>query len=304
MKEDKEERKEEVERQIGSLASDMKADKEERKEETKANRKADQEMMEGNQARMEERLKEAMRVTVSAIEGKMEAAVNSVRSELDEKIEKTQAELRTVEASLDIRARKLEVTLENMKTDFITNLTMVNLGATPINTEALTQKCGVEETTATNKREFRAPLEAARAVAEGGRGIGGGASAMQLPKLDGTASWTVFRRQFETVAEHNGWTGLEKYTYLITALQGRVADELHGIPTSATYEETIQALEDRFGDQHIAAAYRSLLKSRKQRAGESLRDFTTAIERLAYRAYPMLPEEHIRREAGCAFVEG
>jgi hypothetical protein len=96
----------------------------------------------------------------------------------------------------------------------------------------------------------------------------------------------------------------EKYTYLITALQGRAADVLHGIPTSATYEETLQALEDRFGDQHFPAAYRSRLKARTQKAGESLREFATAIEQLAYRAYPTLPEEHTRREAGCAFVDG
>jgi vacuolar-type H+-ATPase subunit I/STV1 len=113
-----------MERQIGSLASDIKANQ----GEMRADRKADQEMMEANQARMKERLKEATRVTVSVIEGKMEAAVNSVRSELDEKIEKTQAKLRTVEASLDIRVRKLEVSLENMKTDFITNLTMSTWG--------------------------------------------------------------------------------------------------------------------------------------------------------------------------------
>jgi hypothetical protein len=224
----------------------MKADKEERKEERKADQaKAEanlttpmQEVKAGKEeimARMEDSLKEAMRVTVSAIEGKMEAAVNSVLSELDEKIEKTQAELRTVGASLDIRARKLEASLENMKTDFVMNLTMVNLGARSINREALAQKCGVEETTETNKHEFRAPLETQKAVAEGGRGIGGGAIAVQPPKFDGTASWAVFWRQFEAVAEHNGWTGLEKYTYLITALQGRAADVLHGIPTSATY---------------------------------------------------------------------
>jgi hypothetical protein len=142
-KANKEERKEEMERQIGSLASKM--DTNEAKEEP--DRKADQEMMEANQARMEESLKEAMRVAVSAIEGKMEAAVNTVRSELDEQIEKTQAELRTVEASLDIRA--LEVNLDNMRTDFITNLTMVNLGARPIHKETLAQKCDMEETVET-----------------------------------------------------------------------------------------------------------------------------------------------------------
>jgi hypothetical protein len=79
---------------------------------------------------------------------------------------------------------------------------------------------------------------------------------------------------------------------------------LHSIPTNVTYEETLQALEDRFIDQHFAAAYSSQLKTRTQRAGESLQDFATAIEQLAHRAYPTLPEDHIRREALKTFTEG
>jgi hypothetical protein len=39
-------------------------------------------------------------------------------------------------------------------------------------------------------------------------------------------------------------------------------------------------------------------------AGESLQDFATAIEQLAHRAYPTLPEDHIRREAGRAYAYG
>jgi hypothetical protein len=35
-----------------------------------------------------------------------------------------------------------------------------------------------------------------------------------------------------------------------------------------------------------------------------LREFATAIEQIAYCDYPTLPEEHIKREAGCAFVDG
>jgi hypothetical protein len=62
-----------MERQIGSLALNMKANQEEMK--------ADREEMKANQARMEESLKEEMRLTVSAIEGKMEATVHSIRSE-------------------------------------------------------------------------------------------------------------------------------------------------------------------------------------------------------------------------------
>jgi hypothetical protein len=66
----------------------------------------------------------------------------------------------------------------------------------------------------------------------------------------------------------------------------------------ATYEETLEALKD----QHLAAAYRSHLKTRTQRVGESLQEF--AVEQLAHRAYPALPEDHVRREAGKAFAEG
>jgi hypothetical protein len=70
------------------------------------------------------------------------------------------------------------------------------------------------------------------------------------------------------------------------------------------YEEAIEALEDHFGDQHLAAAYRSQLNAGTQKAGESLQEFATAIEQLAHRAYPALPEDHVRRKAGKAFVNG
>jgi hypothetical protein len=79
---------------------------------------------------------------------------------------------------------------------------------------------------------------------------------------------------------------------------------LYGIPTNTTYEETLRALEDRFGDQRFSASYRCQLTSRTQKAGESLQDFATAIEQLAHRAYPTLPEDHVRREAGRAFTYG
>jgi hypothetical protein len=100
----------------------------------------------------------------------------------------------------------------------------------------------------------------------------------------------MFRRQFETIAELNRWMPREKATYLIAALQGRASDELHWVPTGATYEEAINALEDRFGDQHLAAAYRSQPKVRTQKAGESPHEFATAIKQLA-----TAPALHCRR---------
>ncbi|PNF17836.1 hypothetical protein B7P43_G05714 [Cryptotermes secundus] len=98
--------------------------------------------------------------------------------------------------------------------------------------------------------------------------------------------------------------GQGKSTYLITALKGRAAEVLPGIPANTTYEETLQALENRFRDQHFAAAYHCQLRTRTQRPGESLQDFATAIELLSRCAYPNLPPDHIGREAGKAFVYG
>jgi hypothetical protein len=72
-------------------------------------------------------------------------------------------------------------------------------------------------------------------------------------------SWAVFQRQFETVAKHNYWACQENSTYLITVLQGRDTGVLHEVPKGATYEETLETLEDRFGDQHLESAYRSQL---------------------------------------------
>jgi hypothetical protein len=141
-------------------------------------------------------------------------------------------------------------------------------------------------------------LEAVEARAQLERVQGVVASAAQPPIFNGNISWV------ETVAEHNCWMRQENSMYLITSLQGQATDMLHGILKSATYGETLQALEERFGDQHFAAAFRSQLKTRTQKAGESLQNFATAIEQLAHRTYPTLPEDHIRREAGKAFADG
>jgi hypothetical protein len=53
----------------------------------------------------------------------------------------------------------------------------------------------------------------------------------------------VLRHHEETVTEQNCWERLEIFTDLITALQDRANDVLHGVPKGATYEETLEALE-------------------------------------------------------------
>jgi hypothetical protein len=103
-------------------------------------------------------------------------------------------------------------------------------------------------------------LQEDEARAERRRGTG-------IVKFDGTTLWAVFRRQFDTVVEHNCWTYLEKSTYLITAWQSWATDVLHGVPKGATYDETLEALEDRFKEKHRPVMYRCRLKPRIQDVG-------------------------------------
>jgi hypothetical protein len=271
-----------------TMLAEINADREKRK----ANRKADQAKVDANREAMLAEIKadrKAHRKDLKEVKDAMQA----MRSELDEtirhrienamtnvsrethklqterkKLKKTQVELQTAEVSLDTRARKLEEDLRETK----------------------------------NKLQSR--LEAVETKTERETTPVAGASTVQPPTFNGNGPWSVFRRQFEIVAEHNRWSEREKSTHLITALKGRAADVLYGIPTSTTYEQTLRTLEDRFGDQRFSVAYRCQLTSRTQKAGESLQDFATAIEQLAHRAYPTLPEDHVRREAGRAFTYG
>jgi hypothetical protein len=68
---------------------------------------------------------------------------------------------------------------------------------------------------------------------------------------------------------------------------------LHGVPKGMTYDETLQTMEDCFGDQHWAAAYCSQLKTRTQGVRESLLEFFTTVEQLAHHTNLALPKDHI-----------
>jgi hypothetical protein len=125
----------------------------------------------------------------------------------------------------------------------------------------------------------------ARTRRAGGSSAGANAEKVKPPKFDGSTSWAVFHRQFDAAAAHNDWTPREKAAHL----QGQAADVLHSVPAGAPYEDIVGALQDRFGDHQLTAAYRSQLKTRVQTGGETLQEFAAAVEQLAHRALVGLP---------------
>jgi hypothetical protein len=90
-----------------------------------------------------------------------------------------------------------------------------------------------------------------------------GACAAKLPKFDGSTSWIVFQRQLETAAEHNCWRPRrQSHT---SSPSCRVLWPATQSPEKSEVQKNLEALKDRFGDQHLGATYRNRLKTRTHR---------------------------------------
>ncbi|GBN32376.1 hypothetical protein AVEN_251318-1 [Araneus ventricosus] len=105
--------------------------------------------------------------------------------------------------------------------------------------------------------------------------------------FDGQTSWTVFKTQFDVVSSTNGWTDFMKASQLVASLRGSAAEVLQGIPADKLTDLTTieKALESRFGDSHLTQFYRTELKTRRQKPGESLQELAADVERLMSLAY-------------------
>ncbi|GBL80447.1 hypothetical protein AVEN_92339-1 [Araneus ventricosus] len=99
--------------------------------------------------------------------------------------------------------------------------------------------------------------------------------------FDGQTSWSVFKTQFDVVSFTNGWTDFVKASQLVASLRGSAAKVLQGIPSDRLTDLTAieEALESRFGDSHLTQFYRTELKTRRQKPGESLQVLAADVER-------------------------
>ncbi|GBN13830.1 Transient receptor potential cation channel subfamily M member 2, partial [Araneus ventricosus] len=109
--------------------------------------------------------------------------------------------------------------------------------------------------------------------------------------FDGQTSWTVFKTQFDVVSSANGWMDFVKASQLVASLRGSAAEVLQGIPADKLTDLTTieKALESRFGDSHLTQFYRTELKTRRQKPGESLQELAANVERLMSLAYAECP---------------
>ncbi|GBL77859.1 Retrovirus-related Pol polyprotein from transposon 297, partial [Araneus ventricosus] len=111
--------------------------------------------------------------------------------------------------------------------------------------------------------------------------------------FDGQTSWTVFKTQFDVVSSANGWNNRVKASQLVASLRGSAAEVLQGIPSDKLTDLMAieNALEARFGDSHLTQFYRTELKARRQKPGESLQVLAADVERLMSLAYAECPQD-------------
>ncbi|GBO03538.1 hypothetical protein AVEN_181767-1 [Araneus ventricosus] len=123
--------------------------------------------------------------------------------------------------------------------------------------------------------------------------------------FDGLTSWTVFKTQFDVVSSTNGWTDSVKASQLVASLRGSAAEVLQGIPADKLTDLTTieKALESRFGDSHLTQFYRTELKTRRQKPGESLQELAADVERLMSLAHAECPLDVRESLAAQYFVD-
>ena len=110
---------------------------------------------------------------------------------------------------------------------------------------------------------------------------------MRPRTYDGRTSWREYRSHFERVCRLNGWQAL-RLDYLWVSLEGAALSYIESLPASRTadYNATCQSMEERFGESQLAEVFRSELRGRRRRKGESLPALGQEVRRLVQYAYP------------------
>ncbi len=112
---------------------------------------------------------------------------------------------------------------------------------------------------------------------------------------NGTTSWRGYRSHFERVSRINRWTDVQKLDYLWVNLTGSALAYVENLaPEQAvSYPDLCDALDERFGDSQLAEVFKSELRSRRRKEGESLPALAQDINSLVQRAYPEIGRQGV-----------
>lgn len=126
------------------------------------------------------------------------------------------------------------------------------------------------------------------------------------PTFDGSTPFETFKTQFERVATQNRWSESEKITGLTVSLVSPASGVLQTIPNQdkESYEAHIDALQRKYGSDHMRQVYKMELRNRYQKKNERIQEFASEVERLAHLAYGDVSYELQEKSKIDAFVDG
>lgn len=127
-----------------------------------------------------------------------------------------------------------------------------------------------------------------------------------VPKFDGTVAWGVFDAQFQSAARSFSWSYAEKGARLLRALHGPAANIIQTMPAESflDYDLLHARLRGHYEHADRASVAEAELDRRRQRPGESLRDYGNDVLRVAREAYPTWAEAAVQTTARRAFIAG
>jgi hypothetical protein len=122
---------------------------------------------------------------------------------------------------------------------------------------------------------------------------------------NGTTSWRSYKSQFERISRINRWSDEQKLDFLWVNLTGSALTYVESLAEERTYcyRELCEALEERFGDSQLAEVFKSELRSRQRKEGESLPSLAQDINSLVQRAYPEIGQQGVAELAVEQFRE-
>lgn len=122
---------------------------------------------------------------------------------------------------------------------------------------------------------------------------------------DGSGSWRDYQSHFEACASINQWTMEQKGLFLAVSLRGQAQGVLGNLPDDRQqhYSVLIKSLEDRFAPPHQTELYRAQLRSKRQKAGETLPELGQTIRRLTTLAYSTAPADVLETLAKEQFID-
>jgi len=126
---------------------------------------------------------------------------------------------------------------------------------------------------------------------------------LKLGTFSGSTCLKTFLAKFENCSDYYEWTEKEKLCHLRASLEGPAGQVLWDAGQQSSVDELVRLLKNRFGCLNEEERYRSELKARRRRRGESLQSVYQDVRRLMALAFPGQSGSMWEVMARDAFVE-